>query len=131
MKDASLPLKIYIVEDSAAIRENLMATLCELAFVEVVGACGTEAEATQWLRDNPTGWELAIVDLFLTQGSGLGLLSAFQRRGPAQKVVLFSNYASAELRQRCEELGVDAVFDKSTEIELLIDFCTAQRRSRG
>jgi two-component system OmpR family response regulator len=127
----SLALRIYIVEDSAAIRENLIATLCELAFVQVAGTSGTEQEGTQWLRDNPDGWELAIVDLFLTQGSGLGLLAACKNRKPSQKLILFSNYVSAELRKRCEEMGVDAVFDKSTEIEELIDYCTAQRRARG
>ena len=57
-----MALRIYIVEDSAAIRENLIATLCELAFVQVAGTSGTEQEGTQWLRDNPDGWELAIVD---------------------------------------------------------------------
>ncbi|MDB5851605.1 MAG: response regulator receiver [Rhodoferax sp.] len=124
-------LRIYIVEDSAAILENLTDTLRELAFAQVVGSCGTEAEGKQWLQSHPNDWDLAIVDLFLTQGSGLDLLAACRQRSPEQKIVLFSNYANAELRKRCELLGVDAVFDKSTEIELLIDFCLALRRGRG
>jgi hypothetical protein len=29
------------------------------------------------------------------------------------------------VRWRCQELGADAVFDKSTEIEALLDYCMA------
>ncbi|MDB5893179.1 MAG: hypothetical protein JWQ88_710, partial [Rhodoferax sp.] len=35
-------------------------------------------------------------------------------------------YATADIRKRCEQLGVDAVFDKSNEIDALIDFCVEQ-----
>ena len=41
-------LKTYIVEDNATIRENLMATLEELAKVTTVGTAETEKEGTDW-----------------------------------------------------------------------------------
>ena len=68
----------------------------------------------------------AIVDLFLKQGSGLGVLQTCQQRRPNQKVVVLSNYATPDIRKRCAQFGVDAVFDKSNEIDGLIDFCIAQ-----
>ena len=73
---------------------------------------------------NPNAWSLAIVDLFLKQGSGLGVLTACRNRKPTQKMVVLSNYATADIRQRCAQLGVDAVFDKSNEIDALVDYCT-------
>jgi DNA-binding NarL/FixJ family response regulator len=113
------------VEDNLTIRENLVGTLEELTDVNAVGFAETENDARRWLRDHAGDWQLAIVDLFLKQGSGLGVLQACSTRGPQQKVVVLSNYATPDIRKRCAQLGVDAVFDKSNEIDALVDFCIA------
>ena len=119
-------LKTYIVEDNVTIRENLVGTLEELTCISAVGFAETEAEAVRWLAENSDQWELAIVDLFLKQGSGLGVLQAVSTRRPEQKIVVLSNYATPDIRKRCAQFGVDAVFDKSNEIDALIDFCIEQ-----
>jgi two-component system OmpR family response regulator len=119
-------LKTYIVEDNVTIRENLVGTLEELTCISAVGFAETEAEAVRWLAENSEQWELAIVDLFLKQGSGLGVLQAVSTRRPEQKIVVLSNYATPDIRKRCAQFGVDAVFDKSNEIDALIDFCIEQ-----
>lgn len=119
-------LKTYIVEDNPTIRENLIGTLEELARIDAVGTAETENEGKAWLTENRDNWDLAIVDLFLKQGSGLGVLAACRDRPSRQKVVVLSNYATADIRQRCAQLGVDAVFDKSNEIDALVDYCIQQ-----
>lgn len=119
-------LKTYLVEDNPTIRENLIATLEELVDIENIGTSDSENDAKAWLLANPQNWDLAILDLFLKQGSGLGVLAACRDRKPSQKVVVLSNYATADIRQRCAQLGVDAVFDKSNEIDALIEFCQLQ-----
>ena len=124
--DQAVKLRTYIVEDNATIRENLIGTLEELACVEAVGASATEDEGKEWLTAHSTQWDLAIVDLFLRQGSGLGVLAACRTRLPGQKMVVLSNYATPDIRMRCAQLGVDAVFDKSNEIDALVDYCIAQ-----
>lgn len=116
-------LKTYIVEDNATIRENLIATLEELAHIQTVGTAETEQAGTLWLTDPTQAWDLAIVDLFLKQGSGMGIVAACKNRKPTQKVVVLTNYATSDVRRRCAQLGADAVFDKSNEIDALIDFC--------
>ncbi len=123
-----MKLKTYIVEDNATIRENLIGTLEELAFIEAVGVADTEEQGRQWLTTHPAQWDLAIIDLFLRQGSGLGILAACQNRLPHQRLVVLSNYATPDVRMRCAQLGVDAVFDKSNEIDALIDYCIDQAR---
>ncbi len=74
----------------------------------------------------PAHWDIAIIDLFLRQGSGLGVLAACRNRLPHQRMVVLSNYATPDVRMRCAQLGVDAVFDKSNEIDDLVDYCIAQ-----
>lgn len=119
-----MKIKTFIVEDSPTIRENLIATLEELTEVNSVGTAENEIDAVTWLTTTSNDWNLAIVDLFLKQGTGLGVVSACKKRLPHQKVIVLSNYATADIRKQCELLGVDQVFDKSTEIELLLEFCT-------
>jgi two-component system OmpR family response regulator len=120
---ANMTFRAYIVEDSPTIRENLIETLEELAEVEAVGTAETETEGKRWLAANDSRWDLAIVDLFLKEGSGLNVVAACRARRPTQKLVVLSNHATNDIRWRCAELGADAVFDKSTEIEKLVEFC--------
>jgi len=117
-------LRTYIVEDNATIRENLIGTLEELACIRSMGWSETENDAKAWLSAQPPNeWDLAIVDLFLKQGSGLGVLEACRTRRTGQRVVVLSNYATADMRRRCTQLGADAVFDKSNEIDALVEYC--------
>src|SRR3954468_17915720 len=118
-------LRTYIVEDNATIRENLVDALEELASVHPLGWAESERAARDWLVAHQAHWDLLIVDLFLKQGSGLGVLEACRDRAHGQRVIVLSNYATSDMRRRCAELGADAVFDKSNEIDALVDFCLA------
>jgi DNA-binding NarL/FixJ family response regulator len=115
--------KIYIVEDSPLIREGLIATLEELLPVQVVGTAEDETTALQWLAQPNHDTDLLIVDIFLKGGSGLGVLRVVQGLPQRRKVVVLSNYATPEMRRKCLDLGADRVFDKSHEIDDLIQYC--------
>jgi two-component system, OmpR family, response regulator len=116
-----MTFRAYIVEDSSTIRENLIDTLKELAQVEFAGTAETEHEAKRWLAAND--WDLLVIDLFLREGSGINVLQSVRRTRPDQRIVVLSNHSSRDVRWRCKQLGADAVFDKSTELEALVDYC--------
>lgn len=118
-----MQIKTYVVEDSPTIRDNLIATLEELTDLIAVGTAESENEGVVWLTKGGNAWDLAIVDLFLKQGTGLGVVAACKKRLPTQKIIVLSNYATQDVRKQCALLGADAVFDKSTELELLLEFC--------
>lgn len=117
------PVRTFIVEDSAIIRDNLIAALEELADVQVIGSVPDEAGAVSWLVQASERCDLVIIDIFLKTGSGLGVLRAAAHAGLAAKFVVLTNYATPDMRRRCEQLGADRVFDKSRELESLIDYC--------
>jgi DNA-binding NarL/FixJ family response regulator len=116
-------LKAYIVEDSAVICENLIATLEEIVPVDVVGTAADEATAVRWLTEPGNEFDLVIIDIFLKGGSGLGVLRSAPVPAQRYKMVVLSNYATQDMRSKCLELGADRVFDKSNEIEALISYC--------
>ncbi len=115
---------IYLVEDNAALRDSLVAMFKEFAGLQVSGACGTEEEAVDWLRQHAGQWQLAVVDLFLLQGSGLGVVASLREREPWQKIVVLTNYATPDIRRRALALGADAVFDKGRELDAFFAYCS-------
>ena len=122
-EDPHVQLAVFVVEDNAEIQENLVGALEELTCVKVVGGAATEEGALAWIAQR-ADWDMLIVDLFLKGGSGLRVVQRVQRARPEQKIIVFSNYVNAGVRKRCAQLGVDAVFDKSTEIDALVDYCS-------
>lgn len=125
-KVGCMALITYLVEDNKIVLDNLIEALQEIAAVEITGHSATQAEASQWLNAHNGEWHLAIVDLFLKEGSGLGVLAGCRNRQSYQKVVVLTNYATDEIRRRATDLGADAVFDKSSELDGLFAYCAEQ-----
>ncbi|QHI97672.1 response regulator [Xylophilus rhododendri] len=113
----------FLVEDNALIRSNLIPTLAELGDVSVVAFAEGQAEALAWLKHHDAQWQLAIVDLFLKEGSGLGVISACRERKPGSRIVVLTNYATPDMKRRCLELGADAFFDKSSQLDEFFAYC--------
>src|SRR5512140_3428129 len=108
-------LRVVIIEDSAIIRMRLAEALQEIPNLEIVGQVETEAEAVRLL--GASGWDAAILDLQLRQGTGLGVLKMLRLEGrpESSKVIVFTNYAFPQFRDRSFSLGADYFFDKSRE----------------
>lgn len=123
-----MSLRIFLVEDSLTIRISLMDMLTDLADACLVGIAEQQAEAIQWLNEHPDGWDVAIVDIFLKRGSGLPVLSASADRSTKQRVLVLSNYATPAVRAQALRLGADRVFDKSQDVDALVDYCRRVRQ---
>lgn len=118
-----MTFRTYLVEDSPVIRDNLVGFLEDVTHADVVAHASTESDAVAWLGANPDQWDVAIVDLFLQQGNGFGVIKACRHRRAGQKVVVLTNYATPDMRARAAQMGADAFFDKSSEIEDLVAYC--------
>lgn len=124
MSEPSMPkMQILLIEDSPLLRRLLTETLDEIQGVQVCGFAETEAGALEQLEIKSV--DLAIVDIELAQGSGVGVLRALknypERYGLPKKVV-FTNYAHSAMKQRCQELDIDAFFDKSLQMNDLVAY---------
>ena len=118
-------LSTFLVEDKPEIRDTVVEAMEEVAPLKFVGHAASETAARQWLRTFNDDWQLAIVDLFLSEGSGFGVLRDCQSRRPNQKVVVLTSYCHQNITDRCLQLGADRVFDKSADLEELVAFCKA------
>ncbi len=116
-------LRVLVVEDSAELQLLLAAMLHEIPSVHVVANVSTEEAAIDAL--STTQADLAIVDLELASGTGFGVLKSMaENEGDCMHltVVVFSNYANPLIKHRCLCMGAKAFFDKSFQIDELLEF---------
>jgi DNA-binding NarL/FixJ family response regulator len=108
------PLRIFLVEDSAMLRDRLSEAFSTWGKITMAGHAETEAVADAALRT--CEWDVLILDLQLLQGTGLGVLRNLRgHRKPGTAVIVLTNYAIPSYRARSMELGADYFFDKTKD----------------
>lgn len=117
-----MPFSVLLVEDMHQLRGVVSELLQELGEFRIVHEVGTEAEAKLWLDENRGKWDLAIIDLILEQGTGMGVIAHSRKVSSNGRVVVLSDYATPGIRKHCLKLGADAVFQKSTEVPAFADY---------
>ncbi|MDQ0607593.1 DNA-binding NarL/FixJ family response regulator [Variovorax sp. W1I1] len=116
--------RIYLIEDNPLIATTLTDGLQEFSECDVIGTATTSDEAIDWLKANPGEWDAAVIDVFLAKGNGLTVAQYLKdNKLPEQRTVVLMNYATSEVREGALSAGVDAVFDKSLQLEAFYDFC--------
>ena len=116
-------MRILLVEDHAVTQELLRQMLALVPGAEVVHVATTSAAAVDWLSRHEDGWELAVIDLFLADGHGFDVLRACRKVRREQRAVVVSNYTRDPVRDHARQAGADAVFDKSFELDALVEYC--------
>lgn len=127
--DRPAPVRVVLVEDSPIIRERLEEALAAPGMIEIVGRADGELAAIEAL--DTTAWNALVLDLWLKQGTGLGVLKAARdRRPPGAIVIVLTNYALPRVRDATLALGADHFFDKMREShrvrEVLEDLAAAR-----
>ena len=114
-------LRVFLVEDSAVIRERLTETISALEHVEVVGYAETEADAISALQ--AAACDAVVLDLQLREGHGFNVLKALRGASATRRIIVLvlSNYATPQYRGRSMEIGADYFFDKSREYDRLCE----------
>jgi len=115
-------LRCFIVEDSPIILKNLTDTLEQVVPVDVVGTSEDEEGAVRWLQAAQCPFDLMM---------GLNVLVRARALTPSAHKVVLTNYATDDTRQRCLALGAERVFDKSSELEDLIAYCTELAQAKA
>lgn len=107
------PISVFVVEDSRNMQSALNDLFSVVGGFKVIGSAVNEMEATEWLEAHPGEWELVTLDLILHDGSGFNLIQRFRQQTHVGKIVVFSDYITPVIEERCSEMGADAVFGKT------------------
>ena len=122
-----MPLDVFLVDDSAPVRERLVAMLAALAGVCVVGEAEAAAEAIRAiLASRP---QVVLLDLQLAQGSsGFEVLRNVRPQAPEIDFYMLSNFSTPAYRRSAEDLGARGFFDKTQEFGRLLDLLAERAR---
>jgi DNA-binding NarL/FixJ family response regulator len=110
---------VFIVDDSAVVRERLAEMISGLPGVSLVGQADIAFEAIDGLRRLQPAY--AVLDISMPGGSGVHVLETIKREQPALKVIMLTNFGHEQYRQKCLQLGADHFFDKTTEFEKVLE----------
>lgn len=123
---AASTIRVYIVEDSAPLRERLREVLMLSRDVTVVGEAGTPGEAIDGILH--TSPHCVVLDYQLEGGTGLEVLKALSGLYPDTVFIMLTNHIDAATRRICQAYGARYFLDKSTEF-VRIGAILAQLRS--
>lgn len=126
-------MRVFILDDHAAICERLIALIADLENIEGIGYSESAGEALEAIRLLKP--DAVILDIRLLGGNGMDILSKIKKSSPVPVVIILTNYPYPQYRKRCMEAGADFFFDKSTDFEkvlqLLRDMAVDHPNSRG
>jgi DNA-binding NarL/FixJ family response regulator len=118
-------MRIFVAEDNVQFQKQFEMMARAITGRKPVFIASTEAAATSWLDVHSADWDLAVIDIFLTQGNGFNVLKRCAKRKSHQRAVVVSNYHSDLVREQAFKAGADAYFDKLTELPDLMEYCQA------
>jgi DNA-binding NarL/FixJ family response regulator len=128
---AGADMKVYVVEDSAAVRERLLEMIREIEDVEVVGEAETYAAAVAGIMS--TRPDVAVLDIKLADdsGSGIDVLAAVKKGLPAMRAIVLSNYATPQHMKASADAGAEYFLDKSAEFERISEILEQMKNDSG
>lgn len=107
-----------LVDDHLVVRRGLASLLDDEPDFAVVAEAGTAEEAIE--RFDPTGVDVAIVDLRLPDRSGVEVAAELARRSDGLRVMILSSFVREEDVRRAFETGVLGYVAKDASSEELI-----------
>jgi DNA-binding NarL/FixJ family response regulator len=106
-------MRVFVVDDSALLREQVIDLLCEPGVVEIVGQAQYPLEAFVAICELKP--DVVILDIHLIGGSGIDVLQRIKGLDPAPIVIMLTNSPTLPYRKKCMSAGADFFLDKSCE----------------
>jgi len=114
---AAAPVRVLLVDDSLPLRQRLRSLIDESGIGQVVAESSTVEQALTAFEDCVP--DVLVLDLQLQDGTGYTVLEQVKRRQPQCRVIVVTNFATPEVRDRCTLMGADECLEKSNDFERL------------
>ncbi|HXD39123.1 MAG TPA: response regulator [Ramlibacter sp.] len=125
MPENTAPIKVFLAEDSALMRERVGAMLAARQ-MEIVGHGQTPQDCIDGILS--TRPDVVVLDVQLDGGTGLQVLRTVRQKQPRIEFVVFTINAGPAFRKRYLAEGAQRFLDKATEFDQLVS--SVERASR-
>ena len=112
-------VKVFVVEDSALVRERLIEMIREVDGVDVVGEADSYGSAVAGIMS--THPDVAILDVSLAEGNGIEVLAHVKPRLPGLRGIVLTNYNSPQHLKASADAGAEYFLDKSVDFERITE----------
>ena len=110
-----MSVKVLVADNSALVRERLVALVSELETIDLVGQAGDAGETLGCVdRFSP---DVVILDSRMIERNGLQVLKQIKAGNRAPVVIVLSTDPYPQYREMCRQLGADFFLDKDTEFD--------------
>jgi len=117
-------MKVLIADDSSELRERVKMLLAEVKAVDMIREAENVRQAIECVRESAA--DVIILDMRMPDGTGLDVLQAIEKRDRAPIVIVLTSFPYPQYRRKCMDAGADFFFDKSTEMEKVIEVLAAR-----
>lgn len=108
-------MKVLIADDSRLMRERIRETISIFSSVDIVSETENGVQTLQELnKHNP---DLAILDIRMPDRNGLEILKEFRKKNKTTKIIILTNYAYDQYKDRAFENGADYFYSKSEDFD--------------
>ena len=112
-------MKVFIVDDSALVRERIITMISEHPGIEIIGQSKNAQEGiNSILKLKP---DVVILDIRMPGGNGIEVLKNIKKNNSPPTIIILTNYPYPQYRKKCIEAGADYFFDKSAEFHKIIE----------
>ncbi|MBI4196161.1 MAG: response regulator transcription factor [Betaproteobacteria bacterium] len=125
----TLMMKVFLVEDSAAVRERLVEMIGELDDVSVVGEADNYDDAVAGIMKSRP--DVAIFDIKLAQGNGIDAMVEVKRHMPELRGIVMSNYATPQHVKASADAGAEYFLDKSADFDKITEILQSMKSGLG
>jgi DNA-binding NarL/FixJ family response regulator len=124
-------MRVFVVEDSAAVRERLVEMIREVKDIEVVGEAATYDTAVAGIID--TRPDVAVLDIKLANetGSGIDALIEVRKTLPGIRAIVLSNYTTPQHLKASADAGAEYFLDKSIDFERVAEILQQMQVADG
>ena len=112
-------MRVFIADDSDALRAQVKEILAEIEGIEVIGQAKDAPQALQSIRKLKP--DVVILDIRMPSGNGMSVLDPIRKEKIPSKVIIFTNYPYLAYRKQYLDAGADYFFYKAIEFDSLIE----------
>lgn len=108
-------MKVLIADDSELMRERIRESISIFESIEILSESDRGHKTLEeLLRHNP---DLAIIDIRMPDMSGLEVIKQYRKTNKISKIIILTNYAYDQYRDKAIENGADYFLSKSEDFD--------------